>query len=140
MRIFLDANILFSAARTKSGAVAELIDWLLAEAHELVASDYVLLEARRNLELQHEARALAAFDAFARRIVVVAQPAPRSGMSALERLPEKDRPVLAAAISSRSAVLLTGDRRHFGPFFGKRLAGVLVHSPASLAAELLEDR
>jgi hypothetical protein len=45
-------------------------------------------------------------------------------------LPEKDIPILLAAIEARSTHLITGDLRHFGPYFGKRLAGILVLSPA----------
>jgi hypothetical protein len=52
-------------------------------------------------------------------------------------LPEKDRPVLEAAIRLKCHVLLTGDRTHFGQFYGKKVEGVLVHSPRSLADELL---
>jgi len=31
---------------------------------------------------------------------------------------------------ARSTHLITGDLRHFGPYFGKKLAGILVLSPA----------
>ncbi len=53
-------------------------------------------------------------------------------------LPEKDRPVLAAATRSRCDALVTGDRTHFGRFYGKTLGGVAIHSPRSLADKLLE--
>jgi hypothetical protein len=33
-------------------------------------------------------------------------------------------------------VLVTGDRTQFGAFFGKPLAGVVIHSPRSLAVAL----
>ena len=45
-------------------------------------------------------------------------------------LPEKDIPILLAAIEARSTHLITGDLRHFGRYFGKALAGILVLSPA----------
>jgi predicted nucleic acid-binding protein len=54
-------------------------------------------------------------------------------------LPEKDRPVLAAAIQSRCDVLLTGDKTHFGPLYGRVLEGVTIHSPASLACLIFPD-
>jgi hypothetical protein len=44
-------------------------------------------------------------------------------------LPEKDRPVLAAAIHHRCDILITGDRTHFGPLYGKQLQGVLIRRP-----------
>jgi hypothetical protein len=51
-------------------------------------------------------------------------------------LPEKDRPVLAAAIRQRCDVLVTGDRTHFGAGYGKAFGGVVIHSPRSLAEPL----
>ena len=48
-------------------------------------------------------------------------------------IPEKDRSVLAAASRLACDVLVTGDRTHFGAFYGKTLGGVTIHSPQSLA-------
>jgi hypothetical protein len=47
-------------------------------------------------------------------------------------LPEKDRLVLAAAVALECDALVTGDRSHFGKFYGRLLAGVMIHSPRSL--------
>ena len=33
--------------------------------------------------------------------------------------------------------LVTGDRTHFGQFYGRSLAGVAIHSPRTLAERLL---
>ena len=51
MRIFLDANILFTAAKS-AGGVRALLDLLEGAGHTLCADDYVLAEARRNLEVK----------------------------------------------------------------------------------------
>jgi len=40
---------------------------------------------------------------------------------------------LTAAIRSASSILLTGDRTHFGRWYGKSFQDVTVHSPLSLA-------
>ena len=48
MRIFLDANVLFSAARS-AGAIRQLVHALHAAGHTLVADEYVATEARRNV-------------------------------------------------------------------------------------------
>ncbi len=45
-------------------------------------------------------------------------------------LPGKDQPILQAAIQAQATHLLTGDKQHFGPHFGRRLGGVLVLPPA----------
>ena len=44
-------------------------------------------------------------------------------------LPEKDVPIILAAIEARATHLLTGDVRHFGPYFGKNVGGVLISLP-----------
>jgi hypothetical protein len=45
------------------------------------------------------------------------------------RLPEKDVPILLAAIESRSNWLLTGDRQHFGKYFGRKIGNVTILRP-----------
>jgi predicted nucleic acid-binding protein len=133
MRIFLDANVLF-AASWSDGAVRRLLRELLADGHTLVADDYVLAEARRNLvgKSRDGAQEL---DRIVRRIEVVPfVPHPTTRATAI--LPEKDRPVLAAAIHTACDVLVTGDRRHFGVLYGRVIGGVAIHSPASLAETL----
>ncbi len=139
MRIFLDANIVFSAARS-AGAIRALVDAFLVAGHVGVTSDYALIEAQRNIEAKCGESELAELEALVARLSIVGSGVvPRSAKVA-SALAEKDRPILAAAISGRCAVLLTGDRRHFGPHFGKTLGGVAIHSPASLAEALWPAR
>ena len=45
-------------------------------------------------------------------------------------LPDKDAPLLTAAIESGCSHFLTGDKRHFGELYGREVAGVLVLTPA----------
>lgn len=54
MRVFLDANILFSAAAS-DGAVRRAIKLLNARGHECFANAYVINEARRNLRVKNAA-------------------------------------------------------------------------------------
>ena len=72
----------------------------------------------------------------ARIHLAASHPRPEALEAALP-VPEKDRPVLAAAIGSRCKVLITGDRTHFGAFYGKSLGGVTVYSPSMAARALL---
>lgn len=57
MRIFLDANVLVSAAKS-AGAMRQLLHHLHAASHTLVADDYVTAEARRNLAAKATSAAL----------------------------------------------------------------------------------
>ena len=135
MRIFLDANVLFSAAKS-DGAVRRLLGLLIAEGHVLCADGYVAEEARRNLVAKGPA-GLAELAALLDRLEVASVQTDLNIAAALA-LPEKDRPVLVAAVRMQCAALVTGDRAHFGPFYGSALAGVAIHSPRSLAEQLLE--
>jgi uncharacterized protein len=134
MRIFLDANVLFSAAKS-AGAVRQLLTLLLQARHECWVDGYVVEEARRNLAAKAP-EGLASLGKLLSRMRVAAVIPAQHPPEAMRSLPEKDRPVLAAAIQLGCEALLTGDRTHFGRFYGKTLEGVTVHSPRSLA-ELL---
>ena len=134
MRFFLDANILFSAAKS-GGAIRQLVEAIHAHGHESVADEYVIAEARRNLE-QKFPSALPDFENLLRGISRLASPPSLSTPSLALLLPEKDRPVLASAIQHQCQALLTGDKTHCGRLYGQTIAGVCVHSPQSLA-ELL---
>ncbi len=121
-RLFLDANVLFSAAYLPNSGLLEF--WKLRDVI-LCSSRYALEEARINLsnELQRSrlarlARSLQLFDATPRQLPSVVS------------LPGKDEPILSAAIEAQATHLITGDIRHFGPHFGKNLLGILVLSPS----------
>jgi uncharacterized protein len=135
LRIFLDANILFSAAKS-DGAVRQLLALLIEAGHECWVDGYVVEEARRNLL----AKALAAVPVLdtllARMFLAAAHPHP-TALETVLAVSEKDRPVLAAAIGLQCEALVTGDRIHFGAFYGKTLGGVTIYSPSLLARALL---
>jgi predicted nucleic acid-binding protein len=134
MRVFPDANILFSAAKS-DGAVRELMRLLLDGGHACWVDDYVVIEARRNLTAKAP-DALIAFDALLKRLRISPAQAPGPELKLVNWLPEKDRTVLAAAMRLRCDALVTGDRTHFGPGFGKLFGGIAIHSPRSLAEQL----
>lgn len=133
MRIFLDANILFSAAKS-DGAIRQLLDLLREAGHEVCADAYVVEEARRNLAAKAPDR-IDALVLLLRRTSVALVPRDVHLEAGLP-LPEKDRPVLAAAIRSGCTLLVTGDKTHFGALYGATLHGVTIHSPVSLAQAL----
>ncbi len=135
MRVFLDANILFSAAKS-DGAVRALLRLLLERGHDCWADAYVAAEARRNLVAKGP-EAVHVLDALLARLRVAAAAPLASEPADVAWLPEKDRPVLAAAIHLRCDALVTGDRTHFGAGHGRAFGGVVIHSPRSLAEHLL---
>jgi predicted nucleic acid-binding protein len=132
IRILLDANILFSAAKS-DGAVRQLLRDLHAEGHALVADGYVAAEAQRNIAAKATGDGADYLQALLSRIEVSAVHYAGAAGSAAHWLPAKDRPVLLAAIACKCDVLVTGDRTHFGPGYGQTFEGVTIHSPAQLA-------
>lgn len=131
MRVFLDANILFSAAKS-DGAVRALLHLLVDRGHECWADAYVVTEARRNLAAKGP-EALQTLDALLGHLTVAAAGPAGTAADAVSWLPEKDRPVLAAAIRLGCDVLVTGDRTHFDAGYGKAFGSVTIDSPRSLA-------
>ena len=136
MRIFLDANILFSAARA-DGAIRQFLALTETAGHELWADAYVFEEARRNLTAKTP-RGLPVLEAMAARIKIGGLLAGGPLLPETLVLPEKDRPVLAAAIHHRCEILVTGDRTHFGALYGTTIRGVKICSPAMLAESILD--
>jgi predicted nucleic acid-binding protein len=134
MRVFLDANVLFSAAKS-DGAIRSLLRRLHSAGHALVADSYVVAEARRNL-LAKGLETLGALDAVLLTVELAAFRPVHLPKDVAARVPEKDRPVISAAIQLQCNALVTGDRTHFGALYGTVLLGVAVHSPRSLAESL----
>jgi predicted nucleic acid-binding protein len=123
-RVFLDANVLVSAALKPASRIASL--WTLRDVR-LLASPHVLAEARRNAPAPEAAERLEAL--IASLAVLPAEPADFE-IQDDPGLPPKDRPVLLAAIVSSADVLLTGDLTHFGACLGSTAGGVRVLLPA----------
>lgn len=126
MRVFLDANVLFSASNAGSN-IARLVDWLLAEA-TAVTSDLAREEARRNLTMKR-VDWLPAFEQLMQEVEEV----PSARFDLPVSLDEKDRPLLCAAIRARCTHFATGDRRDFGHLFGKAVEQVQVVDLLGLA-------
>lgn len=132
MRVFLDANVLFSASNEGTN-VARLIAWVVRDARA-VTSDLARLEAQRNLSLKRPGW-LPAFEHLLLQVEQVAS----SSFDLPVSLNEGDRPLLCAAIRARCTHFATGDRRDFGHLFDRVVEGVEVVSLLRLA-EILEQR
>lgn len=131
MKIFLDANIIFSASQLQSSSW-QLLERLSKNA-TLITHPAVWDEAKRNLHLKRSVWT-AGLDYWRERITQsrAIGPCPEVG------LPSKDAPILAAAIASQADRLLTGDVKHFGHLYGRTLQGVLIVSPRLLSEEVVK--
>jgi predicted nucleic acid-binding protein len=129
-RLFLDANVLFSAAYRPDAGVARL--WKVPGV-TLVTSSYVVEEARRNLS-QEERRSR--LEGLLQKVEVGEAMMLPPELRGEVDLPEKDWPVLGGAAASGATHLVTGDARHFGRYFGERPLGVLVLRPSDFLKSL----
>ncbi|MFA5843857.1 MAG: PIN domain-containing protein [Coriobacteriia bacterium] len=122
-RLFLDANVLVSAALKPDSGLTAL--WRL-DGVRLLASPHVVVEARRNVpDLAAATRLGSLLTALA---VLPVEPADFR-IDDDPGLPDKDRPVLLAAIVSKADFLLTGDISHFGTCIGRTIASVRISLP-----------
>lgn len=123
-RVFLDANVLFSAAYREGSGLERL--WTLDPGVMLCSSPYAIEEARRNLS---DPTAIARLERLVATLDVVADvtggPLPHG-----VELPAKDHPILLAALAAGATHLITGDRAHFGPYFGRRVGTLLIERPS----------
>ena len=120
LRVFLDANILFTAAYSPDGLSVLLVEVGAAGRVTLLTSPLAIVEAERNLEAKRPA-ALPTLRGSPTAVRVVREPASAD----VERLtpPElssKDRPLLAAAIVAHATHFVTGDVADFGRWMDRR--------------------
>jgi predicted nucleic acid-binding protein len=130
VKLFLDANVIFSAAHREQGRSQDLVALARAGRCELLVSAHALEEARRNLELKSAGFERRLGTALAHATVVAEAPAALVAWAQAQGLPLKDAPILAAAIHARADLLVTGDSRDFGHLFGQTLRGTRVATPA----------
>ena len=137
MRLFLDANVLFSAALTPDGRARALFELAGLKEMTLLASPHSIAEARRNIELKYPDRA-EELRTLVEQLSETVEANPSMVARAAERgLPAEDAPILAAAIQAHADLLVTGDRTHFGHLYGQTIDGVAAVTPAEALARLL---
>ena len=133
MKIFLDANALFSAGQ-RGGPTAQVVKLVHARA-VAVTCDYAVEEARRNVELKRLTW-LTAFDELIVTVSVV-----RTECFALPvTLAQKDVPILCSAIRAGCVYLVTSDKRDFGHLYGQSVQGVTIWSLLQLTRWLTRNR
>jgi predicted nucleic acid-binding protein len=130
MRIFLDANILFSASFPQSH-LAEFLEGLQGHA-DLLTNAYAKMAAARNVAAK-QPKCLSKHEKFVSSLELI----PLRLFDLGVKLSEKDQPILCGAVSGGADFLLTGDRKDFGHLFGKTVHGVKIVNVQMLLAELI---
>lgn len=126
--VFLDANVLFSAAYMEESGLLRL--WKLRNA-ELVSSAYAVEEARRNLDTPARKKRL---ETLLRDVTIHQNLESGIKLPPNIHLPDNDIPILAAAIGCDASHLLTGDLKAFGKYYGKSALGVRILKPSAYIA------
>ena len=129
-RLFLDANVLFSAAYRSDAGLLAL--WRLKNV-VLCSSRYALEEARVTLEDEGQRQRLEGLSVSIQLFEAADRALPRE-----ISLPDKDTPIFLAAIEARATYLLTGDIRHFGICLGKKISGITILLPAQYLRRRLQ--
>lgn len=133
-RLFLDANILFTAARNPAGKSAFVIACGVEGFWQVVSSAYAVEEARRNLERKSPGALLQLADLLQHLELVIPSPA----APCPDILPPKDRPIFQAAHTGASSHLLTGDLKDFGPLMNRQYLsfGITIQTVAEFLATI----
>ena len=126
--LFLDANVLISAS-WRDGCEMALL-WQM-EGVRLVTSNFVMGEVQRNLPRTDQIERLRGLMRAVRVVALEKWDLPEAVV-----LPEKDRPVLAGAVQAKADHLVSGDKKHFGPLYGKTIRGVRITAPTELLTVL----
>ena len=138
IRLFLDANVLFTAAHNPSGKAALIIDLGGQSYWEVVTSSYAVEEARRNISIKFPDY----LKRFETMVTQVARVPSRSGQKCPALLPEKDRPILEAVILCTATHLLTGDIKDFGPIMNNAnlTDGVVVQTVSEFLKNFMKPK
>ena len=134
MRVFLDANVIFTATHNPRGKAAFVIELGAAGHFLLFTSDAALREAERNLTIKYPG-SLPLLAALTGRIALstadLSAPFP-------DGLPARDAIIFQAAMSCHATHFLTGDLRHFGPFMNRPDAtySIIVQTVAEFLAAI----
>ena len=130
MKLFLDANVIFTAAYSDQGLSRGLFRLAAAGKCSLYTSTFAHEEVARNIHRKAPDK-LNALTMLMEQVNMLPEPHPQ-WLIRVKKLPlaEKDAPVLAAALQGKVDLFVTGDRRDFGHLFGQVLQGVKIVTPA----------
>lgn len=137
MRLFLDANGLFTAAHNPAGRSSALFELARQGGCVLSTSPHAAAEAQRNLQVKYPDTLLRLRALMSQIDLVSEAPAVDVAWAIEQGLPLKDAPLLAAALASGADALVTGDHAHFGHLFGRKVRTLAVLTPVDALARLL---
>jgi len=134
MNVVLDTNVLVSALKTRGGNCAAILDLALEGDLTLALDERILAEYERvckDPRLTLDAESVRTVLDFVRDSAEFVAPRPLAAV-----LPDPDDRAFVEVAAKATAVLITGNKRHFP---SKACAGVCVVSPAEFV-DMLRNR
>ena len=135
-RIFLDANVLVTAAHNPHGKAAFIVE-LGREGHwKLFSSAYALAKAWRNLEIKFPEQ-LPGFDILLDSVKTIKH---HENTTRLPGLGKKAQPIFQAAMEYSATHLITDDIKDFGKFMNKpgETFNIGIQTPADFLKEFIQ--
>lgn len=123
MKLFFDANVLFTAAHNPNGKAALVIELQAKGGWTIVTSAYAREEAQRNIRVKVP-DAQGRLREILQDVEVVEH---RPDLEFPAGLAAKDQPIFQAALGCGASHLLTGDLKHFGPLMNQPAETLGVH-------------
>ena len=128
-RLFLDANVLFTAAHNPKGKAAFIISPGARGAWALCTSALAVEEARRNLQVKYPS-VEQNLSGLLSHVTIIPEAA--GAFPYPKDLDDKDHPIFQAAYACRATHLITGDLAHFGSLMEKprKTFGIVIMTAA----------
>jgi len=113
MKLFLDANIIYSASRSEKGASFAIFQLKNKFKIELISSKLAMIEAERNIVEKETLLILNQFYDFLKEISIISVESDKAKVFYKNIIEEKDAPILYGAKLSQENFLITLDKKHF---------------------------
>ena len=138
IRIFMDSSALFAAFLSKTGAARELFSLAINDKIELVISEDVIVETRRNIISAAPDFEDLLEKLFLELIFEIVPSPPKEAVWAAEKyVDQKDAFIVAAAILADVEYLATFDRKHLiNPPQVSEKSGLIIDTPGSILNQI----
>lgn len=113
MKLFLDANVIYSAAKSELGASFAIFQLKDKLKFNLITSRLALVEAERNITEKEDSSVVERFYILIKAIGVISVDSKKAKHFYKGMIEEKDAPILYGAKLCKADFLITLDKKHF---------------------------
>jgi len=136
MKLFLDANVIYAAAKSGAGASAAVFQLKRKLKLQLVSSRLALVEAERNISSKEDFIILERLYQLIKEITIITVDSDKAKYYYEKIIEEKDAPILFGAKKCRANFLVTLDKKHF---FTKKLKNKKLGFKIITPGEFIKD-